>query len=969
MTIARPLSEQHLGAYQRTRAEPLVDGLQDARRIRGKELRQWRSALADREIQPANVWLVGDSLTECYGTTDDYHKWPWLFRDAVQRMFRNGGAGFISARHGTTWTYSSNLDGKNTWSLVAGALVDSVDYGFGFGRRAAWLNTNAAYQITVDCDRFWLVYATANAAGTMTIDIDLGTGMAQQFTQATAVTSFSHSGRIWDSGPLTRGTHTIKVTATTAAVTLEGICVFDTDTTGGIHVWEGGHSGYTALAFDGTDTTNGVTGAADWLWPELGWQPKNVVRFTDGVGNGTTTFTSAAATFTARDVGEWISFNLISTIDKPTNGVAKITGFTNSTTVTLDRTVPTGSSLRFSLNRSEVATASLTAGSTTLTTTGYDFVAWDKGKRLVGPTGLQAGTYIRRVVDANTIILSDYATITQSGQTLRILNRQLVRATPDLICVEFGINELAAGVTNEEFKTAVRNLVAYAIAKSCSETAPSVMLLDLWAPGYKSDVKSYTDGVTSNVTATVTSVSGTFTQADVGKTITGVNIPQGRTVASVQSATQLTMSGNGSAIGTAAIQLSGSGYMVYTDFVTTSGQAIATSDTADWGPEDVGNVIYGPNLPTGVTVLSVQSNRQITMSLNATGTGTNTVTILSRAWQERHWLPRRVAMMELAEENGWALFDLFSLGGWISPTDPNYLTYDRVHTDNRGSQWVGDELNQILTGMPRQATIPQGIFDNKGEIIVGSAVDTANKLPAGIDGQALRAAPNAPLGVLWQDPGIEQSFRQIIATPGAATFTAVGLTAPIPTSSVAAIAVDAAGHNMVRIASATSGTAASVIWTANMTRSSHIPELSTYCSPNAATFSAARYWIGLFSATPVAAADPASIHAAAFRWSSDGAADLTSFWRTYTKDGTTATVKVTNSPIASAGVYMLRIEFVGTKGTNATSINFFVNDVLVSTHTTNLPGGAALNLTPYATVTPTAAAQKSLDIARQALTI
>lgn len=92
-----------------------------------------------------------------------------------------------------------------------------------------------------------------------------------------------------------------------------------------------------------------------------------------------------------------------------------------------------------------------------------------------------------------------------------------------------------------------------------------------------------------------------------------------------------------------------------------------------------------------------------------------------------------------------------------------------------------------------------------------------------------------------------------------------------------------------------------------------------------------RIWMGMFSATPMAAADPA-IHAAAFRY--DTVADGTAFWRTYTNDGTTTgTVTVTTTAIAVDTAYRLRIVWaVGTA-----TVRFYINGVNVANHTTDLP--------------------------------
>lgn len=92
-----------------------------------------------------------------------------------------------------------------------------------------------------------------------------------------------------------------------------------------------------------------------------------------------------------------------------------------------------------------------------------------------------------------------------------------------------------------------------------------------------------------------------------------------------------------------------------------------------------------------------------------------------------------------------------------------------------------------------------------------------------------------------------------------------------------------------------------------------------------------RYWMGMFSATPMAASDPA-VHAAAFRY--DTAVDGTAFWRTYTNDAvSTGTVTTTTTAIAINTAYRLRIVWaVGTA-----TVRFYVNGVNVANHTTDLP--------------------------------
>jgi hypothetical protein len=118
-----------------------------------------------------------------------------------------------------------------------------------------------------------------------------------------------------------------------------------------------------------------------------------------------------------------------------------------------------------------------------------------------------------------------------------------------------------------------------------------------------------------------------------------------------------------------------------------------------------------------------------------------------------------------------------------------------------------------------------------------------------------------------------------------------------------------------------------------------------------------RYWLGLFSATPMASADPA-VHAMGFRYSTD--VDGTAFWRCYTNDGAgTGTVTVTTVPIVANTVYKLRME-VDPAGAN---VKFYIDGVLVATHTTDLPA-AAQNLGHVEQVRTLDASAKIISISK-----
>jgi hypothetical protein len=93
-----------------------------------------------------------------------------------------------------------------------------------------------------------------------------------------------------------------------------------------------------------------------------------------------------------------------------------------------------------------------------------------------------------------------------------------------------------------------------------------------------------------------------------------------------------------------------------------------------------------------------------------------------------------------------------------------------------------------------------------------------------------------------------------------------------------------------------------------------------------------RLWFGFTSADLTAVATPTTQHVAAFRY--DIGVDGTAFWRCITCDGASnVTTTTTSQSIAASTTYRLRIEV-----DDATpKVDFYINDVLVATHTTNLP--------------------------------
>jgi hypothetical protein len=361
-----------------------------------------------------------------------------------------------------------------------------------------------------------------------------------------------------------------------------------------------------------------------------------------------------------------------------------------------------------------------------------------------------------------------------------------------------------------------------------------------------------------------------------------------------------------------------------TDLAVTSGSAVVTSQTAYFRANvDEGTGISGAGIPAGTTILSVQSATQATMSANANASGTG-------------------------------VFAAFT-----NRRDPDLLTYDLLHPGDRGHQWIADELIRLLAGLPRLSTIPQGIFDNKGEMLAGASADSAGKFGPGIDGQIPTAAANALNGVLFQDVWSSNRGMQVLANTAGTTFTTTGFSAAATvTSGVAAANADAAWGPAVRISTTTtSGNVASLV-TPNCAQTRWAPEFGTLIA--IPTITSQRSWIGLFSGDPSGSATP-SVHLAAFRY--DTGADGTAFWRCVTAAGTaTQTVTTTTVAVTAGTAYRLRIEV----NAIATSIKFYINDILVGTHTTNLPT-TTTSLAARESITTLSAASRTMDISRLAV--
>lgn len=114
---------------------------------------------------------------------------------------------------------------------------------------------------------------------------------------------------------------------------------------------------------------------------------------------------------------------------------------------------------------------------------------------------------------------------------------------------------------------------------------------------------------------TVTSTAGVI----AGTAITGTGIPSGTTVSSITNGTTLVLSVNATSTG------SGRTFTLVdlSKGATTNGSAIVTVLRAPAANVVAGMAISGTGIPTGTTILTVNSPTQLTLSANATATNTN----------------------------------------------------------------------------------------------------------------------------------------------------------------------------------------------------------------------------------------------------------------------------------------------------------------------------------------------------------
>ncbi len=140
-----------------------------------------------------------------------------------------------------------------------------------------------------------------------------------------------------------------------------------------------------------------------------------------------------------------------------------------------------------------------------------------------------------------------------------------------------------------------------------------------------STTRSVTDGVTTKSSTTITSATAHFTAADVGRIVTGTNLPLYDKIASVTNATTAVLTTAATAAGTAQSLTIGANEQVsstreVTDASITSGSTTLSSASAHFQASDLQLPVTGCGIPTGTYIKTVTNASSVVLSQAATVT-------------------------------------------------------------------------------------------------------------------------------------------------------------------------------------------------------------------------------------------------------------------------------------------------------------------------------------------------------------
>lgn len=202
-------------------------------------LKNWFAAVRNQEQQPANVVVIGDSISEGAIAGGFFLRWQYLLQTALRAAVPCPGV----AAPGVGYIPALTVPNSPTPPVTTSGSPNAgyVDYGMGM-KRYRVNNTQYVEWAAQTCDRVNIWYGKSNTtSGIGIISID----GVDKTPQPTSVAATNSDGWLWDSGALTAGSHTVRVRGQSSfGFTLEGCEFFNGDYGKGIHVYDAAHYGF-----------------------------------------------------------------------------------------------------------------------------------------------------------------------------------------------------------------------------------------------------------------------------------------------------------------------------------------------------------------------------------------------------------------------------------------------------------------------------------------------------------------------------------------------------------------------------------------------------------------------------------------------------------------------------------------------------------------------------------------------------
>jgi lysophospholipase L1-like esterase len=217
----------------------------------------------------ASIVFNGDSITEAYGADNPQEGYPALLLDRLRRSKQQplGGLGYVPARYqfsgavpkpvtATYLKYYGPSDNEidiqaNTYALKRGTQE-------GLGRRSLLLE-KGIIKATSFTQKFTSVRISYRAQSTATaFFVQVGSAAPQKVTPASIA-----EGQL-TLGPFSSAERTVKVTAETSGVFLEGFNIYDGDEAAGFHAVESSQSGSMTWQFSAASKVGTAFGSSGW---------------------------------------------------------------------------------------------------------------------------------------------------------------------------------------------------------------------------------------------------------------------------------------------------------------------------------------------------------------------------------------------------------------------------------------------------------------------------------------------------------------------------------------------------------------------------------------------------------------------------------------------------------------------------------------------------------------------------------